>query len=269
MDNMSSYFLKRKNLYIEKIYYPYNITFISQNSLSLEISIKKDDFIYESEFNMENLNKKGLIPIKKNRFQNEEEIMGEIIKFISTLIDNNKIKIEEKYSTIFLKFPNRNGIEVLFELKLKNKNEIFKNLIRDVRFIKYNNEKRLNNNICTYYHYFLFFILFIVILFILILYEKQRKEIIKKNKIIEEYENKFKKLEEKIKKIEEIQIQNFNLKKINEIQIYNDKVHHLSIFPSGYIISVTYNKFNIYDQNFNVKQMFNEPYNSSVSSIYI
>ena len=46
-------------------------------------------------------------------------------------------------------------------------------------------------------------------------------------------------------------------------------MHHLSIFPSGYIISVIYNKFNIYDQNFNVKQMFNEPYNSSVSSIYI
>ena len=269
MKNMSSYFLNRKKLFVEKSYYPYKISFNSQNSLSLEISIQKDDFIYESELNMENLNKKGLIPIKKNRFQNEEDIMGEIIKFISNLIDNNKIKIEEKYSKIFLKFPNRNEIEVLFELKLKNKNEIFKNLMKDVRFLKYKNEKKLNNNICTYYHYFLFFILFIIIIFILILYEKQSKEILKKNKIIEEYENKFEQLEKKIKKIEEDQIQTFNLKKINEIKIYDDKVHHLTKFPSGFLISVTYNTFNIYDQNFNVIQNFNKPYNTSISSIYV
>ena len=269
MNNMSSYFLKRKKLFVERSYYPYKISLIYQNSLSLEISIKKDDFIYESEFNMENLNKKGLINMKKNRFQNKEDIMEDIIKFISILIDNNKVKIEEKYSKLFLKFPNRNEIEVFFELKLKNKNEIFKNLIKDVRFLKYNNIKRLNNNICTYYHYFLFFILFIVLIFILFLYVKQSKEIIKKNKIIEEYKINFEKIEDKIKKIEEIQIQSFNLKKINEIKIYNDKVHHLTKFPSGILISVTYNTFNIYDQNFNIKQNFKKPYNTSVSSIYI
>ena len=268
--SLSSFILnKKKKLFIEKNYYPYKITLHEKNDIVFIISIKKDEFIYESELNIEKNNMKELNLIHKKKFKEEESGMEDIMKYISSLIDNNKIKIEENYSKLIFKIPNRNKNEVLFELKLKNKNEIFKNLIKDVRFLKYNTGKKIDNKIC-YGHQNLFsFILFIILIFFFILYKNQTNEISKNKEIIQKYLKKIKILEEKIENIEIIQLRNFNLKKINEIKISNDKIHHLVNFPSGKVMSITYNTFNIFDNNFNLIQTFKNESSTSISLVNI
>ena len=67
-----------------------------------------------------------------------------------------------------------------------------------------------------------------------------------------------------------IQITNSNLKKINSLESHDDWINSISTFPSGNIISVSYDmSIKIYDNNLNIIQIINNAHNNGILNINI
>ena len=66
------------------------------------------------------------------------------------------------------------------------------------------------------------------------------------------------------------QIKNSNLKKINSLEAHDDWINSISTFPSGNIISVSYDMtIKIYDNNLNIIQIINNAHNKGILNINI
>ena len=124
------------NTSIQKQYQNYLIKLSSDLDL-INILIEKDNRIYESNFNLEELHKHQLL-MKSLTTQ-------EIIKFIIELIDMNKIEIKEENMNLKLilisTLPNHSN--VILNLQKKNiiSNEMIQKLFKELENIKKENKE--------------------------------------------------------------------------------------------------------------------------------
>jgi WD40 repeat protein len=240
----------------KKIFNEYKIELNIQNDI-LTISIENNIYNnYESEFNYDFFQKQKL-------FLGIETIQ-EVYQFIYTLIEQNNIKIEKNQNSLnlilistLINHPNVeltiNKISILTE---KNIERLYKK-IEKFEHREEEIEKYIDNEI------------------------KIKIELIE-NKINiknEELENKIKEqsikinfLEEKIKNYEfknkRIQLTKCNLKKIKTINTENEWINSISKFPSGNIISVSYDKeIKIFDKNISLIQNIKNGHNDDI--IYV
>ena len=216
-------------LKIERIFNEWKINIILYLE-SISFTIEDNLSIYESSFNIKNLQKFKLLSSFKS--------MNELADFF--LNENNKIEIEKNNKDLNLIIisnkTNIENIKLLIHEKNKLCEEIIEKLIKEIKNIKLENKKlnekliKLENEIEN---------------------EKKTKEfndLINENRIqqIENLNNKNK-----------IQLTHCNLKEINSFNPHNNESNINSIlsFPSGNLISVSSDRsIKIYDNNFNIIQ---------------
>ena len=222
----------------EKHFQKWKINFIKEFD-SIIFKLENNFNIYESKFDL-----KYLLTFKLLSSYNSIELM---IDNLLNYIDKNKIKIEDKEKTIeFIIISNKKNIpnvELIIKEKNKLSEEIIEKLIKEIKNLKAENEK-LENRIIK-------------------LEENNFKDIKKKDIIKEGNNNEFKvnEIEKKIQKLEKqfnknkIQLTHCNLKQTNSFNPHNDTINDLISFPSGNIISVSFDKsIKIYDNKFNIIQ---------------
>ena len=231
---------------IIKIYNDYKIK-LSIIFDYINIKIEKNFYSYESNFNIEYLQKFKLLISNLT--------INEMIEFINGLIDENNIKIEENennlklilISTLF----NHPNVELILNKNLKISNEIIEKLINEISNIK-NENKILKEN-----------------------YNKLNKRI----ELIEKENERLKKENIKNgKRIDflekfhnnKIQLTECDLHNINTIQVHNNSVCSMSIFPSGNIISVSKDQsIKIYDINFDIIQCIENAHDDTITFVEI
>ena len=191
----------------------------------LNISIKKNNTIYESDLNIGSFNKNELLI--------SYHTISEIARFINKCIDENRIIIEDNESnlkfTIISNIRNVSNLDII--LQSKNSKLTIEHLISEIE-----NLKKENKNIQKEINYKL---------------EEIKKENIELKKSNKKNEYRIKELENKLNNIEQkkvTQITNCNLKLINSIKS-SKMINSVSIFPSGNIISVSGESIKIYNSN--------------------
>ena len=239
---------------------------IYQNLDSIIISIFDSNKKYESNFSYENL--------QKNKLLRGADSIDEIIEFISDLIDQNHVSIENDNENIKLtlistlpKYPN---VELIINVKqqlfeenseklskqfedLSNQNEELKKIYKKKfdsileKITAIENENNLNKN-----------------------------EINKQKNIIEDYKIKISKLEEKITQFEEkenkmkFELFKTNFRLIKYFNIHNDNINAISVFPSGNIISVSKDKsIKILNQQYYILQTIENAHSENITYIDI
>ena len=237
----------------EKIFQKWKINLINEFD-SIIFKIENDLNIYESKFDLKYLQSFKLL--------SSYNIIEQMINNLLNFIDNNKIKIEEKDKNIefiiISKKRNIPSVELIIKEKNKLSEEIIEKLIREIKNLKYEN-KELENRI--------------------IKLEKKDNEDIKKKDIVTKEninENKINEIEKKIHKLEKqfnknkIQLTHCNFKQINSINPHNDTINNLITFPSGNIISVSFDKIiNIYNNKFNIIQNISNAHDDYITDVII
>ena len=240
----------------KKIFNKYKIELNIQNDIII-ISIENNIYnIYESEFNYEFFQKQKL-------FLGIETIQ-EVYQFIYTLIEQNNINIEKNQNSLKLilisTLINHPNVELLINKKSLLTEKNIEILYKKIEKLEYKNEeikKYINDEIKTKMELI------------------ENKNNIKKEEmenIINEQRIKINNLEEKIKNYElknkKIQLTKCNLKKIKTINIENEWINSISKFPSGNIISVSYDKeIKIFDKNISLIQNIKNGHNDDI--IYV
>ena len=245
---------------VEKNYKQYKILLIPEKeTINISIQNNSSNAIFESDFNIEYLHK-----ILMSSFT-----IKEIIDFISTSINKKNIEIKENKMNLKLIFISslfsNQSIELIIKKKIKITEEFIEMLFNQMQFILTKNEqleKRIE------------------------LLEKENNIIKKEIKKSEENLNskilncdiKKKEIEERIKHLEKYNINQkkyvpkieYKLNKTKTINSYNGLISSISSFPSGNIISVSYDKsIKIFDNNFNLIQIINNAHDSSIFNIDI
>ena len=237
----------------EKIFQKWKINLINEFD-SIIFKIENDLNIYESKFDLKYLLSFKLL----SSYNSIEQMINNLLNFI----DNNKIKIEEKDKNIefiiISKKRNIPSVELIIKEKNKLSEEIIEKLIREIKNLKYEN-KELENRI--------------------IKLEKKDNEDIKKKDIVTKEninENKINEIEKKIHKLEKqfnknkIQLTHCNFKQTNSINPHNDTINNLITFPSGNIISVSFDKtINIYNNKFNIIQKISNAHDDYITDVSI
>ena len=237
----------------EKIFQKWKINLINEFD-SIIFKIENDLNIYESKFDLKYLLSFKLL----SSYNSIEQMINNLLNFI----DNNKIKIEEKDKNIefiiISKKRNIPSVELIIKEKNKLSEEIIEKLIREIKNLKYEN-KELENRI--------------------IKLEKKDNEDIKKKDIVSKEninENKINEIEKKIHKLEKqfnknkIQLTHCNFKQTNSINPHNDTINNLITFPSGNIISVSFDKtINIYNNKFNIIQKISNAHDDYITDVSI
>ena len=191
-----------------------------------------------------------------NQIFKTNKSINDLIEFISLLIEENKIKIEINEKNLKLILITFN-IELLLNKKPKVCEEVIEILIKEISDLKFK-IKELNEKL-------------------LIIEEenKNQKKEIKEQKIkIDNYDKKINQILEKLDSNENInnkcKIKEFDLELINSIEEHKDGINSISIFPSGKIISVSYDKtIKIWDINFNILQNINNAHNKGINYVEI
>ena len=185
---------------IQKQYQQYLIK-LSYDSDLINILIEKDNTIYESNFNLEEL--------RQHRLLISSFTTQEIIEFIIGLIDMNKIEIKEENMNLKLilisTLPNHSNIELNLQKKNIISNEMIEKLFKEFENLKKEN-KELKDSIGKL---------------------NERIEKLEKNNKIKEIENRIEKLEgfHYIKQDKhKIQLKSCNLKNINSIHSHKHYV---------------------------------------------
>ncbi len=261
--------LSSNQQFIQKTFNQYQINLIPKlNSILISIYQKNNHYlIFESDFTLKYLHSFKLLV--------SNFTIDEIMKFICSLIERNNIKIEENQSSLKIilisHFPNQSNVELVLNYKDILSIEVLENLRNKLKYIE-NENKLLNGSLKKE----------ITKLNIKSnLFEKENKfekeenislrELINKNENkIKEYKYIIKETENRIIKIEKINIlKNKQFRKIKFIKVHNNKdINRISIFPSGKIISISDDKsINIYDDKFNNLQQINNAHSDKV--IYI
>ena len=237
----------------EKIFQKWKINLINEFD-SIIFKIENDLNIYESKFDLKYLLSFKLL----SSYNSIEQMINNLLNFI----DNNKIKIEEKDKNIefiiISKKRNIPSVELIIKEKNKLSEEIIEKLIREIKNLKYEN-KELENRI--------------------IKLEKKDNEDIKKKDIVTKEninENKINEIEKKIHKLEKqfnknkIQLTHCNFIQTNSINPHNDTINNLITFPSGNIISVSFDKtINIYNNKFNIIQKISNAHDDYITDVSI
>ena len=250
---------------VKKNYENYQIE-LFQNLDSITIFIFDSNKKYESNFTYETLH--------KNKLLKGCDTIDEIIEFISALIEEKHVKIENNNENLnfilistLTKHPN---VELIINLKqslleenseklskqfedLSNQNEELKKLFKskfDSLLEKISRIENENN-----------------------LYKQQINE--QKN-IIESYKNKISKLEEKITQFEEkenkmkYELFKSNFKLIKFINVHDDRINSISVFPLGNIISVSRDKsIKIFVQQYYILQTIENAHNENITFVDI
>ena len=238
----------------EKIFEKWKINLIKEYD-SIIFKIENDFNIYESKFNLKYLLSFKLL----SSYNSIEEMINNLLNYI----DKNKIKIEDKDKTLeFIIISNKRNIpnvELIIKEKNKLSEEIIEKLIKEIKNLKDEN-KQLENRIIK-------------------LEKKENTEVIEKKDIIKEEninEDKINEIENKIQKLEKhlnknkIQLTHCNLKQINSISPHNDTINDLISFPSGNIISVSFDKsIKIYDNKFNIIQNISNAHDDYIIDVSI
>ena len=218
------------NKYIENTFNQYKIK-LSYHLDIVNIQIKDNYSLYESNFNLENLHQYRLLV--------SNFTIDEMIEFINGLINQKNIKIEKNENNLKLilisTLPNHPNVELIIKNKNIISNELIEKLINEIKEIKDENNKLKNR---------------------IELIENKNDKLNKRIEIIEnnnnELKNKIKILEGYHKDKYKIKLTKCNLQNINSIQPHKNIINSLSTFPSGNIISVSADKsIKIYDINFN------------------
>ena len=256
---------------IKKIYNNYEIKLISKKN-SINISIKQNNEIYESLFDLEYLYSFQLF-ISKITIQ-------QIIEIISSLIDQKKIKIERNDNSLKFILISNNCPNVKLILKKNNKisNKIIEKLI-----VEFENIKNENKKLKECYEQLNKRMKIIEKENVELKNEKIKKEKIKikkdniNNKNINE--DKINDIDKRIKKLEEfifeknknnIQLSKYNLNNIYSIVSHEDCVNSISIFPSGNIVSVSGDKsIIIYDMNIKILQKIQNAHDKAISYVEV
>ena len=238
-NELSSKFIENNfNQYYIKLSYHLDI---------INIQIKDNCNIYESNFNLEILHQYKLLISSLT--------IDEMIEFINGLINQKNIKIEKNKNNLKLilisLLPNHPNVELIINKKNIISNELIEKLINEIKEIKNENNK-LKNRI-----------------------EKIENKNNILNKRIELIENNNNELKNKIKILEgyhkdkyKIKLTKCNLQNINSIQPHNNWINSLSSFPSGNIISVSSDKsIIIYDIHLNILQNIQNAHDDSI--IYV
>ncbi len=206
---------------------------LSSNIDLINILIKKDNTIYESNFNLEDLHNHQLL-MKSSTTQ-------KIIESIIELIDKNKIEIKEENMNLKLilisSSPNHSNVELNLQKKNIISNEMIEELLKENKELK-NKIKEIENRIekLEGFHVDV----------------KEPKEDVK----------------EKINM--KIQLKSCNLKNIKSIKSHNNWINSLSIFPSGNIISTSDDKsIIIYDIHLNILQKIKNAHDRGITYIEI
>ena len=237
----------------EKIFQKWKINLINEFD-SIIFKIENDLNIYESKFDLKYLLSFKLL----SSYNSIEQMINNLLNFI----DNNKIKIEEKDKNIefiiISKKRNIPSVELIIKEKNKLSEEIIEKLIREIKNLKDEN-KQLENRI--------------------IKLEKKDNEDIKKKDIVTKEninENKINEIEKKIHKLEKqfnknkIQLTHCNFIQTNSINPHNDTINNLITFPSGNIISVSFDKtINIYNNKFNIIQKISNAHDDYITDVSI
>ena len=238
----------------EKIFEKWKINLIKEYD-SIIFKIENDFNIYESKFDLKYLLSFKLL----SSYNSIEEMINNLLNYI----DKNKIKIEDKDKTLeFIIISNKRNIpnvELIIKEKNKLSEEIIEKLIKEIKNLKDEN-KQLENRIIK-------------------LEKKENTEVIEKKDIIKEEninEDKINEIENKIQKLEKqlnknkIQLTHCNLKQINSISPHNDTINDLISFPSGNIISVSFDKsIKIYDNKFNIIQNISNAHDDYIIDVSI
>ena len=198
--------------FIENNYNQYHIK-LSYHLDIVNIQIKDNYNIYESNFNLEILH--------QNKLLISSLTIDEMIEFINGLINQKNIKIEKNENNLKLilisLLPNHPNVELIINKKNIISNELIEKLINEIKEIKNENNK-LKNRI-----------------------EKIENKNNILNKRIELIENNNNELKNKIKILEgyhfikdkyKIKLTKCNLQNINYIQPHNSYINSLSSFPS-------------------------------------
>ena len=231
---------------ITEIYFnQYKIKFTSiLDSMNIQIQLQNSFNLYESSFNFENLHNYKLLMGNLT--------INEMIDFINSLIERKNIKIEENNINMKLilisNIPKYENVELKLNKKELLSNEIIEQIINEIKYLKEENIDLKKNNI-----------------------ELNKKiklieeETINKNNIINDLEKRIERLE----KISKSQLK-YNLKNIYSIQSHNSWINSISCFPSGNIISVSYDKsINIYDINLNILQNIKNAHDKTINYVEI
>ena len=252
----------KEEISIEKQYKQYLIQLKSKiNELSISISQNQYNK-YASNLNLDSLHNYKLFSSK--------ESIKEIIEYISSLIDDNKIQVkkinEENLSLVLIssleEYPN-------IEISL-NKKPIIEILIDKIDFLQ-NQNKILTDNYGILKER----------LDIIENENKQNKiEIENQKKEIEKYKDKIEELESRLDhnensnpfiKKKSVQLTELNLKLNNTLPIHKDTVTSISTFPSGNIISVS-NDFSIKifnGDNYNIIQEIENAHESWITYVSV
>ena len=233
------------NISIQKQYQQYLIKLSSDLDI-INVLIEKDNRIYESTFNLEYLHKQKLL-------------MSIKLILISTLPNHPNVVLNLQKKNII----SNEMIERLFK-EFENIKKENKELKESVGKLNKRIEKLENNNQIL---------------------KKENKELKDSidilNKRIEKLEknNKIKEIENRIEKLEgfhyidnkhKIQLKSCNLKNINSIHSHKDWITSVSTFPSGNIISTSYDKsIIIYDIHFNILQNIPNAHDSYIYYVEI
>ena len=275
---------------IQKTFNEYQIILTSNmDYVNILIQNNNTSNIYESKFNIKDFHQHKLLA--------GNSTIDEMIEFISDLIDEQKIKIEEKENNLkfnlistIKKYPN---VDLIL-----NKKNILERLINEIEEIK-NENKRLKNKIE------LIEVDNKKLNIRIDLIEKEKDElknkietIINLNKIDNEEnitkivspkknnkdlnnkiekDNEINEIKKKIKILEgyhkhkyKIQLTKCNFKNIRSIETHKDYIKCISIFPSGNIISVSSDKsIIIYDNNLNILQNIQNAHNEVINYVEV
>ena len=273
---------------IQKTFNEYQIKLTSNmDYVNILIQNNNTSNIYESKFNLKDLHQyKLLIPNSK---------INDMIEFISDLIEDQKIKIEEKENN--LKFSLISTIKKYPNVDLiLNKKNTLERLINEIEQIKNDNKKLKEENKQLDDKYKKLNIRIDII-------EREKDELKKKiesiinlnktdneeniKKIISpkknnkdlnnkiEKDNEINEIKKKIKILEgyhkhkyKIQLTKCNFQNIHSIETHEDYIKCISIFPSGNIISVSSDKsIIIYDNNLKGVQTIKDAHNDIINFV--
>ena len=239
---------------------------IYQNLDSIIISIFDSNKKYESNFSYENL--------QKNKLLRGADSIDEIIEFISDLIDQNHVSIENDNENIKLtlistlpKYPN---VELIINVKQQLFEENSEKLSKQFEDLSNQNEELKKIFKCQ----------FDSILEKISAIENEnnlnKNQIKEQNNIIENYKNKISKLEEKITQFEEkenkmkFELFKSNFKLIKFINVHDDRINSISVFPLGNIISVSRDKsIKIFNQQYYILQTIENAHNENITFVDI
>ncbi len=236
------------NKYIENTFNQYKIK-LSYHLDIINIQIKDNDSLYESNFNLENL--------RQYRLLIGNFTINEMIEFINGLINQKNIKIEKNENNLKLilisTLPNYPNVELIIKNKNIISNELIEKLINEIKEIKDENNKLKNR---------------------IELIENKNDKLNKRIELIEnnnnELKNKIKILEGYHKDKKKVKLTKCNLQNINSIQPHNNWINSLSSFPSGNIISVSKDQsIIIYDIHLNILQNIQNAHDDSIAYVEI